>query len=455
MNCFRLFLPLAMVSVALSFTSELPAAEKESSSLWSAGFAKVVITPEEPQFLSGYGGRNKPVEGKVSDLFARAIALRSPGGKTVVMVSTDLIGIPVKMAQVVCDAVEKHHGLTRADIMLTCSHTHCGPALDDELSYMMNIPDAEWDKIRKYQLVLNEKLIRVISDAIADLQPSVLETGIGKAEFAVNRRPPIGVGPIDHEVPVLRITSPDGKQIRGIVFGYACHCTVMSFYQWWGDYAGEASQFLEERHPGATALFFAGCGADQNPLPRRKLELGVKYGRMLATGVQEVFEGKMTPVGPELSTAFRRVDLEFQKIPSSEELQADLKSTSAYTVRRANRLLDRLKQEGSLSATYPYPVQVWKLGTELTWVALGGEVVVDYSLRLKNELGQGKTWVTGYANDVMCYIPSERVLEEGGYEGASSMIPYQQPSSWKSGLEARIVDTVQALVNEPEKPQAE
>ncbi len=98
---------------------------------------------------------------------------------------------------------------------------------------------------------------------------------------------------------------------------------------------------------------------------------------------------------------------------------------------------------------------MWKLGTELTWVALGGEVVVDYSLRLKSELGQGKTWVTGYSNDVMCYIPSERVLEEGGYEGASSMIPYQQPSSWKKGLEARIVDTVQALVKQTAKPQAE
>ena len=297
-------------------------------------------------------------------------------------------------------------------------------------------------------MVLNDKLIRVIAEALRDLQPARLATGIGKAEFAANRRPPIGVGPIDHEVPVLRITTTDGQQVRGIVFGYACHCTVMSFYKWWGDYAGEASQFLEERHPGATALFFAGCGADQNPLPRRKLELGVKYGRMLAAGVEEVLEAEMTAVAPTLWTGFRRVELEFQHIPSREELDAELSSDNIYAVRRARRLLERLERDGSLYATYPYPVQVWKLGGGLTWIALGGEVVVDYSLRLKRELGLGKTWVTGYANDVMCYIPSERVLDEGGYEGASSMIVYQQPSPWKPGLEARIVDTVHDLIKE-------
>ena len=58
-----------------------------------------------------------------------------------------------------------------------------------------------------------------------------------------------------------------------------------------------------------------------------------------------------------------------------------------------------------LSQTYPYPVQLWRVGPELQWITLGGEVVVDYSLRLKKELGPA-TWVAGYTNDVMAYIPS-------------------------------------------------
>lgn len=442
---------MVLLTLAISGGNSGIAAEIGGESQWKAGFAKVVITPDEPMFLSGYGGRNKPVEGRVSDLYARAVALQLPEGKTVVMVSTDLIGVPAKMAKIVCDAAAEKHGLDRADVMLTCSHTHCGPALDDELSYMMAIPDDEWEKIRKNQLRLNEKLIALISDAIRDLQPANLSMGIGKTGFAANRRPPIGVGPTDHEVPVLKVTSATGGELRGIIFGYACHCTVMSFYQWWGDYAGEASGFLEEQHPGTTALFFAGCGADQNPLPRRKLELGVKYGRMLAGAVEEVIDSQMTPLSNKIETGFRRINLEFQQLPTEEELNQSLNADNPYAARRARRLLDRIQNEGPLSKTYPYPVQVWKLGDQLTWVALGGEVVVDYSLRLKRELGPGKTWVTGYANDVMAYIPSERVLQEGGYEGATSMVPYQQPSSWKSGLEQQIVDAVLDLAGEGQK----
>jgi neutral ceramidase len=91
---------------------------------------------------------------------------------------------------------------------------------------------------------------------------------------------------------------------------------------------------------------------------------------------------------------------------------------------------------------YPYPVQTWILGDGPKWAFLGGEVVVDYSLRLKRELGDGNTWIAGYSNDVMAYIPSERVLTEGGYEGASAMLYYTLPSAWAPGLEDKIVGEV-------------
>jgi hypothetical protein len=219
----------------------------------------------------------------------------------------------------------------------------------------------------------------------------------------------------------------------------------MSFYQWCGDYAGFAQLDLEERHPGATALFFSGCGADQNPLPRRKLELAQQYGRMLCISVEKILAGEMTPVTGTLTARFQEIELEFSSIPTRETLVETAKSADRYQRTRAELFLKSLDAGQAISPTYPYPVQVWKLGTGVTWVALGGEVVVDYSLRLKRELGPGRTWVAGYANDVMAYIPSERVLAEGGYEGDTSMIVYMQPSKWKSGLEDRIVQTVHDL----------
>ena len=94
------------------------------------------------------------------------------------------------------------------------------------------------------------------------------------------------------------------------------------------------------------------------------------------------------------------------------------------------------------ATTYPYPLQVWRLGNDLTWIALGGEVVVDYARRLKHEIDPGRTWVMGYANDVMAYIPSLRVLKEGGYEGGGAMLIYGLPTVWGPRVEETIVEAV-------------
>ena len=435
----RLFFGFACLLWQQTARSESPTAT------WQAGFAKVMITPERPMWLSGYGGRTKSAEGKVHELYARAAALRGPSGKTAVFVSTDLIGVPVKMARLLTEFVEKQYGLSRADLMLTCSHTHCGPALDHKLSYMLAMNDEDWQQVREYQKQLNDKLMQAIDRALNDLQPARLSTGIGRCGFAANRRSPRGLGPYDHDVPILRVTTPDGSRLRGVIFGYACHNTTLSFYQWCGDYAGFAALDLEDRHPESVALFFTGCGADQNPLPRRHVRLAIKYGRLLSVAVEQVLSSEMEPVQGQLKTAFKHIDLAFHSLPTQAELKDQRKNGNRYVQARASLLLKQLEDQGELAKTYSFPVQVWELGNNVTWVALGGEVVVDYSIRLKNELGRGRTWVTGYANDVMGYIPSERVLEEGGYEGESSMIYYQLPSKWKAGLEQQIVNTVKAL----------
>lgn len=413
---------------------------------WQAGFSRVVITPDKPTFASGYGGRNKPSDGKIHDLYVRAAALRDPSGHMVVFVAMDLIGISDHMQNLVSDHVSEKYGLKRADVMLCSSHTHCGPALDGKLSHMLALKPADWKRIRENQKSLDANLIAAVDKAVADLKPAKLFTGNGKTGFAVNRRKPIGTGPTDHDVPVLRITSADGKTLRGVIFGYACHNTVLSFYKWCGDYAGFAQLKLEDRHPGTVALFFSGCGADQNPLPRRTVELADKYGRMLAKAVDDVLEGKMESVSGGLKTEFQSIDLVFDTIPPKAQFEQELAKGNRYQKARAQLLLAEIEKNGTLPKTHPYPVQVWAIGKNVNLIALGGEVVVDFALRLKKELGPHRTWVAGYANHVMAYIPSERILKEGGYEGGTSMLYYQLPTRWKSGLEAQIVDTVKTLV---------
>jgi hypothetical protein len=303
-------------------------------------------------------------------------------------------------------------------------------------------------------------MVDVIVAALKDLQAARLSHGKGTARFAMNRREPTPKGlingrnpggPVDHDVPVLKVETPDGK-LRAVVFGYACHNTTLSFYNWCGDYAGFAQAYLEEKHPGATALFWIGCGGDANPLPRGTVEHAQKYGRELTEAVEGVLADKnVKPVTGTWAVRYAEIPLPLGELPSKDQLAADLLSKNLALKNRAARLLKSLENGGKLADHYPhYPVQVWRLG-DILWIALGGEVVIDYNLRLKKEVGAGTVWIAGYSNDVMAYIPSARVLKEGGYEADSSMIYYGFPTKWAPALEDKIVAKVLELVKETEK----
>lgn len=445
---FRLLIPvLAFCLVHLIHVSPVSALDQQTP-LWNAGVSRIVITPQENMWMSGYGARKEPADGKIHDLYARVACLKPNETQApFLFVSLDLVGVPVKMAELLSAEFAKSYGIPRENIMFACSHTHCGPALDHDLSWMLAMDEQDWQQVRDYQKWLNDQIRSAVKSAVDDLQPANLHYSAGTCGFANNRRPPIGEGPIDHSVPVLRISNMQGA-IRGVIFGYACHNTTLGIQQWCGDYAGFAQLNLEDTYPDSVAMFFTGCGADQNPLPRRTMELCEKYGRMLSVAVQDVVKGEMKPLAPAMSGSFQTVPLEFAQAPTKEQIDEKLKNGDRYDQNWARNQLKDLEDDGEIEMTYPFPVQSWQLGQELTWVALGGEVVVDYALRLKKQLGEKTTWVTGYANDVMCYIPSERVLLEGGYEGATSMRYYQKPSVWKAGLEDKIVDEVMIQVRD-------
>jgi hypothetical protein len=228
---------------------------------------------------------------------------------------------------------------------------------------------------------------------------------------------------------------------------------VLDFYKFCGDYAGFAQVALETRYPGAQAMFVAGCGGDQNPIPRRTIELAMAYGNQLADSVARVLAGAMQPVDGPLRSSYEEIALAFATLPSKAQIEQDARSPNVYTASRARHLLTIMETRGHLDTAYPYPVQAWRLGG-LTWIFLGGEVVVDYALRIKRNLGSSHTWVSAYCNDVMAYIPSKRVLKEGGYEGSGAMVYYGQPTIWSDQVEEAIIAAVARRLNQvgPEGP---
>jgi lipid-A-disaccharide synthase-like uncharacterized protein len=193
-------------------------------------------------------------------------------------------------------------------------------------------------------------------------------------------------------------------------------------------------------------MFVQDCGADAHPLPRRSVDLAMKYGQIIADAVEEVLRGKMQPQSGPLKAAFELVDVPFQKAPSRAEFELRLNDKNPSVQRHAKYMLQILERDGKFRDRYPYPVQVWQFGTGVTWIILGGEVVVDYALRFKKQYGWDNVWVAGYSNDVFAYIPSVRVLHEGGYEGGGAMIPYGQPAPFAEPVEEVIAGKVDELV---------
>ena len=424
----------------------------------AVGGAKVDITPELPIRLAGYQSRLAEATRVEAPLSARALAIGSDADGPVVIVTADVIAVSETMSDAVAAAVRaKHPGLTRERIAVCATHQHTGPAIAGTIPFMFSrdLPAEENARIERYAARLQEKLIEVALAALADRRPARLAWAQGTAEFAVNRRLIVDGkhtgykatpgGPVDHALPVLRAVDAQGA-VRAVLVNYACHCTTLKGGDNYvhPDWAGEAAKRIEGRHAGAVALVAIGCGADADPQPRG-LPAVATNGGAVADEVARVMAGEMRALGRVTHAAFRRIELPLGRVVPRAELEARLtgKANVAYAAAQFLRQLDAGKP---LPSIVPYPVQAWAFDGDFAMVFLGGEVVAEYALRLKRELGVSRLWVNAYANHVPCYIPSRQVLKEGGYEAEAAMDYYGWPTRLAEDTEDRIVRTVHDLL---------
>lgn len=430
-------------------------------SAWMTGSAQVDITPEGSLWMAGYASRTKPTNVKMHSLWAKALVVKDQQENIGVFISADLVGIPKHLSDRMRDKINDKFGLSKNQIIINSSHTHSGPYMFDPFrpsSYTM--PEKEIEKVKLYNEVLVNKIIALVGDAMENLAPSQIYSGEGTARFQVNRRNNTEStlwqqsdlnGPNDYAVPVLKVEDESGN-VKTVLFGYACHATVLSGYEWSGDYPGFAQLELQKEFPDATVMFFQGCGGDQNPLPRRKESLALQYGKTLAASVVQALQEDMIHLEPKLTTAYKEIDLKLSNPPSMSELKEfRTQNENKYFDTWADFMIEKLDRGESLIESYPYPVQIWNLGDQKI-VGLGGETVIEYSIRIKEILGRN-TFVFGYSNDANCaYIPSSRILEEGGYEGKTSQYHKGFPSVWESSVELDILNAVTQLARENNIP---
>jgi hypothetical protein len=434
------FLALVLLVMTLA-----PAPASAAPATVQVGVAKIDVTPKYPVRLSGYGNRRAESEGVVQPIYAKALALGSDADGPAVLITVDNVGVGENVTGEVARRLAQR-GVRRERFAVSSSHTHSAPMLRGVLPFLFgtNIPPEHLEKIDRYTSDLTDAMEKVALAALQDRRPGSLSWGITKATFGANRR--TKGGPADHDVPVLKVADPQGK-LRAVFLSYACHCTTVTgeFNQICGDWAGFAQEILEAGHPGAIVLTALGCGADQNPFPRPGFDLAKKHGGEIATAVDGLLEKPLKPVTGKLSARTKQISLPYDTLPTRAQWE-ELAKKPATPGYHARKYLERLDRGEKIPTELPYLVQVWNFGDDLAMVFLPGEVVVDYSLRLKKEFDPARLWVNAYSNDVPCYIPSLRVLKEGGYEGGGAMTIYDRPTKFAPQVEELIISAVHELM---------
>ncbi len=425
------------------------------------GAARVDVTPTHPTVLAGYGGRTSEHDGVDAPIWARSLAIG--GERPAVLIAVDNCGVPASMTRSVKRRIREQHRIAADRIVVCATHTHCAPSLVGYATVLWaeRLSPDQQARTRRYSSWLADRLVEVATRALDARRPATLAWAQGRVEFGGNRRvlrdgrwAGFGFqrdGPVDHALPTLVARDMRGR-ISAVWTSYACHCTTLGARnRICGDWAGFANESIESHHDGAVALTTIGCGADVGPQPSGGIDAARRHGAAIATEIERLIASGLRPLSgaPRCRTAALRLPL--AKAPDRAHFEG-LAKGSGFNAVHARAMLRRIDRDGSLATSTRLPVTTWSFADDLAIVFLGGEVVVDYSLRLKRELDWRRLWINAWSDDVPGYIPSRRVLEEGGYEAEFSQIYYEQPGRYAPEVEDIVVAAVKALLGAPVLP---
>ncbi len=428
------------------------------------GAAAIDITPQFPVRLSGFAVRVKTeAEGTAQPLHAKALAFGDNYKNSALIITADLIGVSSRIT----DSVKKRlSGKVQPNrITIAVSHTHSGPEIGTLLNILPYKSASEpFDEtllltrhvanINLYVEELVDKMEQVALQALAARAASYVSWGIGTLDFGFNRRKLENT--VDQDMPLMKITNLDGS-LKAVFLSYACHAVTMGAgtNQYHGDWVGDAQLAIEKKHPGVTALVAVGCGGDINPVRTQpnltNAELSKLNGEKVATEAEKLLSSNLKPLNKIPTIHYTRIHLPLQPLPTVQQWAIIAENDVTVKGYYARLALERIARGEKIPDHVPYPVQVWKFANDLNMVFLGGEVVTDYSLRLKNELGKDRLWILGYSNEVPCYIPSKRHLQMGGYESHASMYYYDKPAPFRESVEDQIITTVHELIKKKNK----
>jgi Neutral/alkaline non-lysosomal ceramidase, N-terminal len=439
-----------------------------------AGAARVNLEPPAGLAMLGYGNRVGLNEGVHDDLAAQALVL-SDGANKIAIAGVDVLALGIRIADDIRERVASSTDIPADSILICATHTHSAPALNIFATPRADAKPAEGRDL-EWERALPEKIASAIIQANGNLQPAILRSASAQFTLGVHRRlmrPHRQVqiaanrsGPADAQVEALGAYRRDGTTIA-FLMNYPCHGVVLCednlLYS--RDWPGFAMDEIESAAASAGAprpisIFIQGATGNIDPRSRGNFEVAEQHGRAMGRAAFDALSH--APSISEGKVAARRIALNLKLKDLSADLaiardcaaqtQLSLDNHRGGDGYQLKRLRDHHAQSlAALSALEALEEQNRRdrrvnvtsrvLATAMTVVTIGnlafvgvpGELFVELGLALKATPHFAQTFVAGYCNDLIGYIPTRAAYPEGGYEVDSARIA--------TGSGETIVDT--------------
>ena len=424
-----------------------------------AGFARVEVTPPIGTSMTGFGGRDRDhgCDGVHDPLYARALYL-SHADEQALVIGFDLLFFSRDEVDRFKGAIGRRVDLTPRQILLNTSHTHTGPKVG---TWYYDPPS---DPL--YLEFLEASIVRAACEARDGAVEVTVRAGATRSALPMSRRLKLEDGTVDRQMrpnpdgavcdtlPLCLLEDLSGSPVC-LLFSVSCHPSTVHGFQISADFPGIAMERLDAHLGRHASLFLQGAGGDAKPSVIGK---GESYwrsgtwedvseaGEMVANEVVRALEAGLSPVEPDLRPEC--VVMEWPMEPNMgragfEQVLADEGSDLTQRLWAQEKLtyLDR---------GYPLPSAVGinahgiKLGEGLRMVGIEGEAVGELGILMRDFYAGGVTFPMGYTDGSQLYLPTSRMLDEGGYE-VVSYYEYRQPARLAKGMEAILTDALRDL----------
>lgn len=388
------------------------------------GATKLDLDPPVGIWLTGYGGRIEPSQGKHDPIMARALAV-SDGNQTCVLVSCDLIGFDVDDALQMRQQIAARTGVPLNGTIIACTHTHSGPA-SMPLRGNMGILDKPWNKAAR------EKIVELAEKAVRKLAPAVMSYGAKELkELGYNRQP--GGGPVDDKLRALRFETPSGGVVATLV-NFAMHPVVLgpSNLLLSADFPGEACRQLEKK--GGVAFYLQGCCGDVDPALNKErwgkgtFEDAAQIGAQIAKAAEAALRGAEKKAAARVNGFSEVAKMPLKPLPPPDELakvfaglKADFEAAKSFDAKVCAKAMLEWKAAVENALLSGGPPEVLK--AEVTSIMVGDvrlvglpfECYAEIGLEIAQGLSPLKPMVVGYANGLYGYCATDAARARGGY----------------------------------------